>query len=75
MHFNKVDCMVVMHRINDDEVEDRVKGRDLVEGLLLNQEKHIKFVEFETVKMKSQRLNGTLGSCFIQYDLKTGRYK
>tara|TARA_R100000781_G_scaffold115021_1_gene88535 strand:- start:3478 stop:4428 length:951 start_codon:yes stop_codon:yes gene_type:complete len=75
MHFNKTDCMVIMHRLDDNEVAEKIKGKDLVDTLLLNQEKHIKFVEFETVKMKSQRLNGTLGSCFIQYDLKTGRYK
>ena len=75
MHFNKVDCMVVMHRLSDADLQEKVRQGQILERLLLNQENHIKFVEFETVKMKSQRLNGTLGSCIIQYDLKTGRYK
>ena len=75
MHFNKTDCMVIMHRLTDEEIENKVKSGQILQHLLLNQEKHIRFVEFETVKMKSQRLNGILGSCMIEYDIKTGRYK
>jgi len=75
MHFNKVDCMVVMHRLTDDDVQMKVKSGEILSRMLENKENHIKFVEFETVKMKSQRINGVLGSCIIEYDIKTGRYK
>ena len=74
MHFNKTDCMVIMHRLTDFDIEEKVKSGQILQHILLNQEKHIRFVEFETVKMKSQRLNGILGNCIIQYDIKTGRY-
>ena len=75
MHFNKVDCMVVMHRLTDDDVQMKVKSGEILSRMLENKENHIKFVEFESVKMKSQRINGVLGSCIIEYDIKTGRYK
>ena len=74
MHFNKVDAMVVMHRLTDADVEEKVKSGQILQRLLDNKKNHIRFVEFEVVKMKSQRLNGSLGSCIIEYDLKTGRY-
>lgn len=74
MHFNKVDGMVVMHRLSDIDLEEKVKSGEILARMLENKEKHIRFVEFETVKMKSQRLNGILGSCIIEYDIITGRY-
>jgi len=74
MHFNKVDGMVVMHRLSDEELEEKVKNGEILARMLENKENHIRFVEFETVKMKSQRLNGILGSCIIEYDIITGRY-
>ena len=74
MHFNKVDGMVVMHRLTDEDLEEKVKSGEILARMLENKEKHIRFVEFETVKMKSQRLNGILGSCIIEYDIITGRY-
>tara|TARA_R110000744_G_scaffold3191_5_gene12463 strand:+ start:358 stop:1311 length:954 start_codon:yes stop_codon:yes gene_type:complete len=76
MHFNKVDCMIIMHRLTREDLEDKVsKGEILSKILDDNQENNINFVEFETVKMKSQRLNGTLGSRILQYDFITGQFK
>tara|TARA_R100000664_G_scaffold3047_1_gene7164 strand:+ start:1454 stop:2401 length:948 start_codon:yes stop_codon:yes gene_type:complete len=74
MHFNKTDGMVVMHRLSEEDLEEKVKSGEILSRMLENKEKHIRFVEFETVKMKSQRLNGILGSCIIEYDIITGRY-
>ena len=64
-----------MHKIQDDELEDYVKSGDLLSNVLENQQKNIKFVEFESVKVKSQRLNGKPGKVILKYDLITGRYK
>ena len=74
MHFNKVDGMVVMHRLTDEDLEEKVKSGEILARMLENKEKHIRFVEIETVKMKSQRLNGIRGCCIIEYDIITGRY-
>ncbi len=75
MHFNKVDIMVIMHKLDQEELEERVKRGELLNKILENKENNIKFVEFESVKIKSQRLNGKPGSIILEYDLITGRYK
>ena len=50
-------------------------GKGVQSDFLNNQQNNINFVEFETVKMKSQRLNGKLGSALLEYDFITGRFK
>ena len=75
MHFNKVDCMCILHRLTQEDLEDKLSKGELLSKTLENQENNINFVEFETVKMKSQRLNGKLGNSLLQYDFITGRFK
>ena len=65
-----------MHRLTQEDLEDKISKGELLSKILdNNQENNINFVEFETVKMKSQRLNGTLGSRILQYDFITGQFK
>ena len=75
MHFNKVDCMALLHRMTKEDLEDKLSKGDLLARQLDNLDNNINFVEFETVKMKSQRLNGKLGSQLLEYDFITGRFK
>ena len=75
MHFNKVDVMCILHRMTKEDLEDKLSKGDLLSRQLENLENNINFVEFETVKMKSQRLNGKLGSNLLEYDFTTGRFK
>jgi len=75
MHFNKCDVMVVMHKLTDEDVEDLVANGQILKKVLDNKENSIKFVQFESVKIKSQRINGTTGKVILQYNLITSRYK
>ena len=75
MHFNKTDCMCLLHRMTDEDIEEKLSKGELLQQTLDNQQNNINFVEFETVKMKSQRLNGKLGSALLEYDFITGRFK
>ena len=75
MHYNKCDVMVIMHKLNDEELEEMVKSGEILSKILDNNSKNIKFVLFESVKIKSQRINGIPGKVILQYDLITGRYK
>jgi hypothetical protein len=75
MHFNKVDVMVIMHKLTDEDVEELVKSGQILQKILANTENSIKFVQFESVKIKSQRINGTTGKVILQYNLITSRYK
>ena len=75
MHYNKCDVMVIMHKLNDEELEEMVKSGEILSKVLDNNSKNIKFVLFESVKIKSQRINGIPGKVVLQYDLITGRYK
>tara|TARA_R100001530_G_scaffold62078_1_gene44705 strand:- start:5896 stop:6837 length:942 start_codon:yes stop_codon:yes gene_type:complete len=75
MHFNKCDVMVVMHKLTDEDVEELVKSGQILQKILDNKENSIKFVQFESVKIKSQRINGTTGKVILQYNLITSRYK
>jgi len=52
-----------------------VKAGEILSKVLDNNSKNIKFVLFENVKIKSQRINGIPGKVVLQYDLITGRYK
>ena len=74
MHFNKCDCIVILHRLTKEEIEDKVSKGEILSSLLENDKENCNFVEWETVKMKSQRLNGKLGSQVLQYDFTTGRF-
>ena len=75
MHFNKTDCMCLLHRMTDEDIEEKLSKGELLQQTLDNKQNNINFVEFETVKMKSQRLNGKLGSSLLEYDFITGRFK
>ena len=75
MHFNKVDCMCVLHRLTKEDLEEKLSKSELLSRQLENIDNNTNFVEFETVKMKSQRLNGKLGSQLLEYDFITGRFK
>ena len=75
MHWNKVDCMAILHRMTKEDLEEKLSKGDLLARQLDNLDNNINFVEFETVKMKSQRLNGKLGSQLLEYDFITGRFK
>ena len=75
MHFNKCDVMCILHRMTEEELEEKLSKGDLLAKTLDNLKNNINFVEFETVKMKSQRLNGKLGSQLLEYDFITGRFK
>ena len=75
MHFNKTDCMCLLHRMTDEDIEEKLSKGELLQQTLDNKQNNINFVEFETVKMKSQRLNGKLGSQLLEYDFITGRFK
>ena len=75
MHFNKTDCICLLHRMTKEDLEDKLSKGDLLARELDNLDNNINFVEFETVKMKSQRLNGKLGSQLLEYDFITGRFK
>jgi DNA recombination-dependent growth factor C len=67
--------MVIMHKLNDEELEEMIKSGEILSKVLDNNSKNIKFVLFESVKIKSQRINGIPGKVILQYDLITGRYK
>ena len=75
MHYNKVDCMVILHRLYEEDIEERLSSGQLLQKTLSKSKNNINFVEFETVKMKSQRLNGKQGSVLLNYDFVTGRFK
>ena len=74
MHYNKTDAMVILHRLSKEDVEEKVSKGELLAKLLEDKTEYSNFVEWETVKMKSQRLNGKLGSQVLQYDFTTGRF-
>tara|TARA_R100000988_G_C3982944_1_gene158026 strand:+ start:100 stop:1047 length:948 start_codon:yes stop_codon:yes gene_type:complete len=74
MHFNKCDVMVVMHKLDEDDVENLVANGEILKKVLDNKENNIKFVQFESVKIKSQRINGTTGKVILKYNLITSRY-
>ena len=59
----------------DDNLPQDSADNEEVDPPQENQQKNIKFVEFESVKVKSQRLNGKPGKVILKYDLITGRYK
>jgi hypothetical protein len=75
MHFNKSDVMCLLHKMTDEDIEEKLSKGELLQQTLDNKQNNINFVEFETVKMKSQRLNGKLGSSLLEYDFITGRFK
>lgn len=67
--------MCLLHRMTDEDIEEKLSKGELLQQTLDNKQNNINFVEFETVKMKSQRLNGKLGSSLLEYDFITGRFK
>ena len=67
--------MCLLHKMTDEDIEEKLSKGELLQQTLDNKQNNINFVEFETVKMKSQRLNGKLGSSLLEYDFITGRFK
>ena len=67
--------MCILHRMTQEDIEEKLSKGELLQQTLDNKQNNINFVEFETVKMKSQRLNGRLGSSLLEYDFITGRFK